>query len=88
MRVHYFADRAKKNAKKLKPTAKAHVTPATHFMDCATEQDVFMRTNMNPLGAPTCGITVFGSALTGIAGTFMWVFEDIRGSSRRLCRLS
>ncbi|MBL0018905.1 MAG: T9SS type A sorting domain-containing protein [Bacteroidetes bacterium] len=51
------------------------------FMDCATEQDVFMRTNMNPLGAPTCGITVFGSALTGITGTFMWVFEDIRGST-------
>ncbi len=51
------------------------------FMDCVSEQDVFMRTNMNPLGTPTCGLTVFGSALTGITGTFMWVFEDIRGST-------
>lgn len=51
------------------------------FMDCASEQDVFIRTNMNPLGSPTCGLTVFSSTLTGLSGSFMWVFEDIRGST-------
>lgn len=50
------------------------------YTDCASEQDVFFRTNTNPVTPPSCA-AIFGTTLTNVQGSFFWACEDIRTST-------
>lgn len=52
------------------------------YSDCLTfdNPDFFLRTNINPVIPPTFCTSGFGTALTGLQGTWFWAGEDIRSN--------